>query len=344
MSTIPQTVEEQIQKYRNGKFNLLLPTKTIQEISEFHKLQLDEVQLSIEDRDAYAQDSWKDDPQEWALSKRGLMKLAQCAGIVFDPVHSKRVDKMTDKMYVSYQSCGALQKPDGTWLPLVKEYEYDLEVVEEEIRELKTAQANKRFNDEAKKEKWIEDQVRRDMLKKRRFKVMLAETGAMNRVIRALLTIKDTYTRAELARPFVVPRIVFAPDVNDPQIRAALLQTSMRSLQDAYGPKDLLRLPDNTEDLPVRFEPREEPAREQPTEPTTATPDESLPFFSESVALIQTVKDYEKLEASGDEAALVAALEGLIDSHSGQLAISKPVAEWIPAHRRKFVEMIFKDK
>lgn len=46
-----------------------------------------------------------------------------------------------------------------------------------------------------------------------------AQTGAILRVIRALLGIKGTYSKAELEKPFVVPTVTFAPDYTDPTVR-----------------------------------------------------------------------------------------------------------------------------
>ena len=62
-----------------------------------------------------------------------------------------------------------------------------------------------------------------------------AQTGAILRVVRALLGIKGTYSREELSKPFVVPAVTFAPDFNDPTARNAMLQQGMNSLGNMFG-------------------------------------------------------------------------------------------------------------
>jgi hypothetical protein len=62
-----------------------------------------------------------------------------------------------------------------------------------------------------------------------------AQTGAILRVIRALLGIKGTYKKAELQKPFVVPTVTFAPDYNDPTVRQAMLQQGMNSMGNMFG-------------------------------------------------------------------------------------------------------------
>ena len=83
-----------------------MPTRELMEINEFCRPKLEEVQLSIEAGEVYPLESaWAPEKcNKWALSKNGLLKLMQCAGVIIDPVHSHRTDHGTDKMYVSFQA------------------------------------------------------------------------------------------------------------------------------------------------------------------------------------------------------------------------------------------------
>jgi len=54
----------------------------------------------------------------------------------------------------------------------------------------------------------------------KRFAVQLAETGARNRALRVLLGVRSSYTKAALARPFIVPRLHFNPQT--PLMKAAM--------------------------------------------------------------------------------------------------------------------------
>lgn len=69
------------------------------------------------------------------------------------------------------------------------------------------------------REKYIERSILVNMTLLRKTASEKAQTGAILRVIRALLGIKGTYSKAELEKPFVVPTVTFAPDYTDPTVR-----------------------------------------------------------------------------------------------------------------------------
>ena len=54
-----------------------------------------------------------------------------------------------------------------------------------------------------------------------------AMTGAILRVVRALIGMKGQYTKTELTKPFVVSRVTFSPDYSDPEVRRAMLDQGM---------------------------------------------------------------------------------------------------------------------
>jgi hypothetical protein len=125
-------------------------------------------------------------------------------------------------------------------MPLKASYELDLDVIEAELRELyrkrvMEVRQGQKPKPEAEVQAYITQHVQQDLLRKRKHKLRLAETGAMLAVIRSLLAIKSVYTREELERPFIVPHVIFSPDVADPEIRRALLASSLRATQDLYG-------------------------------------------------------------------------------------------------------------
>ena len=60
-------------------------------------------------------------------------------------------------------------------------------------------------------------------------------TGAKLRVIRALLGVKGTYTKAELQKNFAIPTVIFSPDFSDPQVRQAMLTQGMNSVNNMFG-------------------------------------------------------------------------------------------------------------
>src|SRR5690606_22756907 len=131
--------------------------------------------------------------------------------------------------------------PDGTGQPFVAKKEIDLTVIEEEIH----AQNLKKAQEYAEKDKsklngmtpedWAQAQTRANMVQWRKNKAMRAETGAMLRVIRAALGMKSQYTREELEKPFIVPRIDFNPDYSDPEVRHILLQNGAQAMSNLFG-------------------------------------------------------------------------------------------------------------
>ena len=64
-------------------------------------------------------------------------------------------------------------------------------------------------------------------------------TGAKLRVIRALLGVKGTYTKAELLKNFAIPTVIFSPDFSDPQVRQAMLTQGMNSVNNMFGTQQI---------------------------------------------------------------------------------------------------------
>lgn len=245
-----ETNEYGLEEYRKKKFNVLVPSQTMKTYSDMHEPVLEQVSLSADadDGDIYVQEKGNQNkPSKYALSKQGLMKLASCAGIMWHPTETRRTDDRSDKNYVSYQAIGGVQKNDGSWIWFKAEYDLDFEDVEMEIEEQYRGKQEKYEADreakwwhkktEDEKEAYIQSCIRRDLLQKRKHKLKLAESGAMNRVVRALLGVKNHYTAKELAQPFVVARVVFRPDYSDPTVRQELTRASIEAVTSIYGPR-----------------------------------------------------------------------------------------------------------
>ena len=235
------TIDDQLSAYQRQGYHVLIPRTGIRKISAFHDTVLETVSLTIANGDVYPHDeSDLAKAKKFRLSKLGLLKLSHAAGIVWRWEDTHRIDTMATPTYVAYQAVGALPQADGTWLPLKASYELDLDVIEAELRELYRKRATEvrpgqKPRTETEVQAYVTQHVQPDLLRKRKHKLRLAETGAMLAVIRSLLALKSVYTREELDRPFIVPHVIFAPDVADPEIRRALLASSLRATQDLYG-------------------------------------------------------------------------------------------------------------
>lgn len=253
--TAKNTQVVQLDNYRREKYNVLVPTTTMTQISPFHKLRVEEVKIDSDPErgEVYkvgAKYVGKDEKSGeaiyedvLALSKTALMKIASAAGIIWNWNETKPL--AVSKDYVLYQAVGAFRKGSGEWLPLKCTKEIDLSVIEEETYEANLEKArklsNSKYAEDKKKlngmtpEQWASAQTKIAMLQWRKNKLMRAETGAMLRVIRALLSIKQHYSPSELEKPFIVPHVDFSPDYSDPEVRKMVLEHGLQATAALFG-------------------------------------------------------------------------------------------------------------
>jgi len=224
---------------REKGFNVLTADIALSGLSEWHVPVVEVVTLDPNpaNGDIYEQQ------QKYAVTRQGLSKLAVAAGVIWSASETKRTDDRRCRDYVSFQGVGGIQKPDGTYTFMKAEYDLDMEVVEEELREGYTQKAKgdtekmawiKNKSDQFKKD-WIDDNVKRDMLQKRKNKMKLCESGAKDRVIRELLGIKATYPLEQIKKPFVILRITVRPDYTDKDVKRAMLTAAIQSMTGIYG-------------------------------------------------------------------------------------------------------------
>ena len=198
--------------YPENQFNRLLPAETyFEDIGPMHKVSIDIVRISSnpENKDVY---KLKDD--QFPLTKRGLAKIADAAGISFHPDFTRVVEHRPKDGYCLFRAVGAMKKADGTFRTLPGHYFIDLE------EDRKRGMSDARLKERSK------------------FIVQLCESGAMNRAIRELLAIKSHYKPQELQKPFAVPRINFSPDLSDPDVKRFLLEQAAGASMRLYPPED----------------------------------------------------------------------------------------------------------
>jgi len=229
---------------KKEQWNILTPAVSMEGLSEFHKPVVEVVRLSPlkEQGDVYPASNSDDGGGKVRLSGKGIEKLSMAACVMWNLDYSKRTDDRSDDDYVSWQAVGGIRKPDGTVVWMKAEYDLDIRVLEDEMVEQarsRHAKAVKGGKDWAKKQP-VDDYVKycvtRDLPQKRKHRLKLAETGARNRVIRALLGLKNEYTVAEVQKPFVLARIVFQPDYTDPTVKTAMLAAFIQSTTGVFGP------------------------------------------------------------------------------------------------------------
>lgn len=64
-----------------------------------------------------------------------------------------------------------------------------------------------------------------------------AETKARNRLLRAAIGLRPSYSMAEASRPFVYPGLVWSPDRNDPEVQRMIAATELGVVEQVYGPR-----------------------------------------------------------------------------------------------------------
>ena len=228
----------------------------------------------------------------FSLAKPLLMKLATAAGIQFHPQYTTVV-RENQNTYVG-KAYGAVRLPDGTFKTHMEtkriclddeEAKSRLEFMDKSIMGIHDWRAAKSaaemFKGEWKedpeklnqwnkpekyyviadcdREKYIERSMLVNMTLLRKTASEKAQTGAILRVIRALLGIKGTYQLQELKKPFAVPTVTFSPDYSDASVRQAMLQQGMNSMGNMFGATSAppVALPFDNEAFDESFDPEE---------------------------------------------------------------------------------------
>lgn len=217
-------------------------------------------------QDANGRDVWVD---TFSLTKPLLNKMAMAAGIQFNPkeTYGQRIDRVTYRA----QAQGAMKKADGTARTETDQKVICLEDEEEKYRIEFGDKAVKGITDEKQakaaaeifagewvdatnkwgkkckayviakedRDRYIERSVMVNMALLKKTWAEKAMTGAKLRVIRALLGVKGTYTKAELQRNFAIPTVVFSPDYSDPQVRQMMIAQGIGSVNNMFGTPEI---------------------------------------------------------------------------------------------------------
>ena len=196
-----------------------------------------------------------------------LMRIALAAGIQFNPQYTG-VSSGAKNMYQG-KAQGAIKLPDGTYKTHYDEKLINLDDEEDKFRvefmdksiEGVTGKAAteaaklfkgswkdiaKKFGkpneterayviDDCDRQKFIDRSVLVNMVLLRKHAPQKALTGAILRVIRALIGMKGQYTEEELKKPFILARVNFSPDFNDPTVRREMLTQGVASMNNIFG-------------------------------------------------------------------------------------------------------------
>lgn len=256
ITTALQTVAQFEEAFPDGKFNRLLPSTLVESVQKFSKLTIELVKIDPDpkNQEVFSLGSYKDDAGNWqkklAFTKTALDKIAFTMGMQWVSEKCRRVDPRDNRDYFEFQVVAMVTKPDGQKLELSATKGVHVQDAVEETRnklseQLEDGKLYKYVNSKAIKllpgddaDRFIERKCKAREIHVRAHGLALAESGARNRLVRAM-NIKPHYTEAELGLPFVVPRI----DINveevhaDPAQRIKTLDQATISASTIFGPE-----------------------------------------------------------------------------------------------------------
>lgn len=195
-------VQFSLSKFPEADYNRLVPTETLIASDLFmpvvHVVKLD-----------YDDDTYKsnDVPAgHRAPGARALNKFATAASLSF--LSETRVDDGSNPHLIRVQVVAGMKLPSGQWVTATGTREIDLE-----------------------RRKWASPAER---AKFESFFYEHVATRARSRAIRAILSLKSSYTDAEIRKPFAVVSLV--PNTQHPEVRQAMLAGLEHSERALFGP------------------------------------------------------------------------------------------------------------
>lgn len=214
--------------WRESQFNVLSPFSNVTGIAAQHGLIASVVKIDSDPQsptgDVYGNlpflKGQKGTPtEEVALAKGALRKIAECGGI---SITTLRTDPRTLAHYWEFKAMATYRGIDGA--PVVREAtaEWDLRDGSDRLKGFTPNQIS---------------EARKNGLRN-------CETRAINAVIRECGTgLKQKYTRAELAKPFVILRVMYQPDMSDPDTRRIFTERSLAGTSMLYAGSAARQLP-----------------------------------------------------------------------------------------------------
>lgn len=162
----------------------------------------------------------KDKPsEELALAKIGLRKLAECGGI---STATTRTDPRTIPNYWEFKATATYRGLDGSLVTREATFEWDLRAGSDRLKG------------------WTPNQITEG----RKNGLRNCEARAINAAIRECgCGIKQKYTRAELEKPFLVVRVAFQPDMQDPAIKEMVTRQALGGASALYPATAARELP-----------------------------------------------------------------------------------------------------
>jgi hypothetical protein len=200
----PQT-STLLQQYPEERFNVLVPTQGIRQVNPYLVPDIETVKLSMDESKGEIYHDSQMKQGFYAPTAKGLSRIRQVAGI--DEIDSRRTDNGSDPDVVEWTVVIEMTLPSG-----------------QRVR----GHGSKRIDIKAMT--FASDAHRQ---RTRQFMLENAQTKALNRAIRSLLSLHGSMPKAEFAKPFAILRWV--PNMSDPDVRRRMLDNLLPATTAVYG-------------------------------------------------------------------------------------------------------------
>lgn len=211
--TTPDEFFKSQQLWQSLNYNVLSPFTNISGLAPQHGIIVSVVKI---DSNPAAGDVYEGLPflkkdLEVALARLGLRKLAECGGI---STRTERVDPCTIPNYWSFRATGSYRGVDGAVVVREATVEWDLRDGSDRLKGWSSAG---------------------QISEGRKNGLRNCEARAINAVIRECgCGLKQKYSKAELAKPFVVLRVMYQPDMSDPDVRRIVTEHNLSGTRALY--------------------------------------------------------------------------------------------------------------
>ena len=212
--TTPDEFQSARQRWEGQNFHLLVPFTNISGLAPQHGILTSVIRINPDPTvgEVYAGLPFLKDGEK-AIAKNGLRRIAEGLGVSIDLRHVS-VGQM--RHYWHVVAMASYRGIDGAPVRREASMEWDLRDGSDRLKG------------------WTEKQIS----EARKHGLRACETRAINAAIRECGTgIKQKYSAAELARPFIAVRVMHTPDMSDPEIRKLVTQSALQGTQALYLPQ-----------------------------------------------------------------------------------------------------------
>lgn len=227
--------------------NLITPIAAVDSIMPMHQVSLRTVMIDTTLHGSQGPDCYQDKrfcaDDEVALGKNGLAKLMNAGGVQI--VEKRRLDDRAVLYLWEIEVVLAVRDFDGTLRQVIATKELDLrDGAPDTVKPERFCRTHNDAN--CKSCQWknfkktgkvipIEDSALSD---KRRHGQSLCETMAIERGLRLMFALPQKLKIEDAAKPFVIPKLVFLPDLSDPEVKTAVLNHGLAGESALYGPPE----------------------------------------------------------------------------------------------------------